>query len=222
MPASIRTRISQSRARRQLRAREKRVEAQASDSMAMQALASLPGPFLPWTRSSMRPSAILGVLTDLRVYDRQSIVECGSGNSTIFVARLIAQRGSGHITTLEHDPAWAAVTRRLLDEQGLTQWAHVALAPLVDGWYDVTRVPRVPPIDLLVVDGPPAWARDTQKARAPALDYFADRLTVDATVILDDAHRRGERRVVAQWSADHGRRFRLEPGGFAISAPHVR
>ena len=169
----------------------------------------------------MRPAAILGVLTDIELYDRRSAVECGSGNSTIFAARLFAQRGRGHITTLEHEATWAAVTRGLLEEEGLTQWARVVLAPLIDGWYDVTQIPVVDSIDLLVVDGPPACARETQEARAPALDWFAHRLTDDATVILDDAWRRGERRVITRWSGAYNRKFRLDAGGFAISAPHV-
>jgi predicted O-methyltransferase YrrM len=205
----------------QWRVRLRAVETNGHDSVAMLALASLPGPFLPWTNFSMRPAAILAVLSDIAIYDRQSVMECGSGNSTIFAARLLAQRGSGHITSLEHAGAWSALTQRLLEQQGLTDWARVISAPLVDGWYDRAQIPSITPIDLLVVDGPPAWARDRREARRPALDHFAERLTDNATVILDDAWRAGERRVINRWSESHGRRFRLDPGGFAISAPHV-
>jgi len=203
------------------RERVRLFEANAGDSMAIQALSALPGPFLPWTSFSMRPAAILAILSDIEVYDRQVIVECGSGNSTIYAARLCALRGRGHITTLEHDARWAGLTERYLEREGLTQWAQVVHAPLNQGWYDATTIPPMAAIDLLVVDGPPAWARHSREARAPALDYFAGTLADDATVILDDGWRRGERKVVERWTIRHRRAFRREPGGFAISAPRV-
>jgi rhodanese-related sulfurtransferase len=224
MAAGLAQRLAQLRVRKQVsqfRVRMRTLEANVADSVAMHGLAALPGPFLPWTSFSMRPAAILAILNDIEIYDRRVIVECGSGNSTIFAARLLALRGVGFVTTLEHDSLWAALTERLLERESLSQWARVVRAPLVDGWYDVTAIPALTAIDLLVVDGPPAWARHAREARAPALDYFADRLTDNSTVMLDDGWRRGERRVVDRWTETHSRRFRREPGGFAISAPHV-
>jgi predicted O-methyltransferase YrrM len=204
------------------RVRARLIEANLSDSVAMPALAALPGQFLPWTTFSMRPAGILAILNDIELYDRKRVVECGSGNSTIFVARLLELRGIGDVTALEHDGQWAALTDRLLERDGLTDRARVVRAPLKEGWYDLTAIPDMDLIDLLVVDGPPAWSRPTREARGPALDYFAERLTSDATVILDDAWRGGERRVLKRWSAEHGRRFRSQSGGFAISAPHIK
>jgi predicted O-methyltransferase YrrM len=194
----------------------------SEDAVAIQALASLPGPFLPWTEFSMRPWAIVAILSDIVAYERASVVECGSGNSTVYAARLFAQRGHGHVTSVDHDGHWAGLTRRLLEQEGLGEHATVVHAPLVDGWYDRAAIPAPERVDLLVVDGPPANAAAIGRSRERALDAFHDRLTADATVLLDDARRPGERAVIASWSERFGRRFKTERGSFAISAPHTR
>lgn len=194
----------------------------AQDATALQALAALSGPFLPWTSFSMRPAAILAVVTDVALNDRRSIVECGSGNSTVFLARLLAQRGgAGHVHSIDHDARWAEATREALRREGLEHLADVSHAPLVDGWYDRGALPAVEAVDLLVVDGPPGWdvaaGAPIPGAREPALDVFRERLAPGATVVLDDIDREGERRIVAAWEGRHGLRFRLERGGYAIA-----
>lgn len=193
----------------------------SEDAVAMQALQSLPGRFLPWTEFSMRPWAIVAVLSDIVAYEREAVLECGSGNSTIYAARLLKQRGCGHVTSIDHDEHWAGLTRRLLQQEGLGAYATVVHAPLKDDWYDRDAIPQPDRVDLLVVDGPPANAAAIRRSREHALDAFHDRLSPDATVLLDDARRVGEREVIASWSQRYGRRFATERGGFAISAPHT-
>lgn len=191
------------------------------DARALQALASLSGPFLPWTSSSMRPAAILAIASDIVINQRRVIVECGSGNSTIFAARVLSQHGiDGHVHSLDHDPAWADLTARAIARENLQPWATVTCAPLVDGWYDSTRLPVVDGIDLLVVDGPPAFDSEIEMAREPVLDVFWDRLAPGATIILDDSGRRGEKRVIAAWRERHGIELRHQRGGHAITQLH--
>ena len=54
-------------------------------------------------------------------------------------------------------------------------------------------------IDLLLVDGPPAYAVGHGLARYPALPVLRDRLAPGATVVLDDVERPGgiARRIAA-------------------------
>jgi predicted O-methyltransferase YrrM len=193
------------------------LEVDIVDAKALHALSPLSGHFLPWTDFTMRPSAILAVVNDVALRRRQSIVECGSGNSTLYVARLLAQhRIEGHIHSLEHDARWASVTREGLRREGLEAWATVTHAPLLDGWYDVAALPRgITAVDLLVVDGPPAHSAELQHSRERSLDVFRDRLTADATIFLDDAHRPGERQVLAGWRRRHGIALEHHPGGYA-------
>lgn len=193
-----------------------------ADAVALLTLAALPGPFLPWTAFSMRPAAIAAVLTEIVLGDREVIVELGSGNSTIYMARLIRQRASGaHILSVDHDREWAERTRLALKREGLSHVATVVDAPLRNGWYDPTAIPSTEGVDLLVIDGPPAYQPGTGRSREPALDHFAAALTADATIILDDARRPGEQAVIAAWEARHNRAFTLQPGGHALSAPHL-
>jgi len=188
------------------------------DARALQALAPLSGSFLPWTSSSMRPAAILAITGDIVTNRRRVIVECGSGNSTVFAARALAQHEiSGHIHSIDHDRTWAHLTARAIIRENLQQWASVTCAELVDGWYDRDRLPVVDGIDLLVVDGPPAFGSKIQMAREPALDVFWDRLAPGATVVLDDSGRQGEKRVIAAWQERHGIEFRHQRGGHAVA-----
>lgn len=203
---------------RNARERFGELAADASDAWALQALAPLAGSFLPWTSSTMRPAAILAMASDIVIHRRRVIVECGSGNSTIFAARALSQHGiGGHVHSVDHDPAWADLTNRAIARENLERWASVTCAPLVDDWYDRALLPAVDGIELLVVDGPPAYARAIETSRQPALDVFWDRLAPGATVMLDDSGRQGERRVIAAWEKRRGIEFRHERGGYALA-----
>jgi SAM-dependent methyltransferase len=199
------------------------------DARSLQSLAPLSGNFLPWTSSTMRPAAILAILNEIVINERRVVVECGSGNSTVFMARLFAQHQiDGHVQSIDHDRGWAALTAAALARDRLERFATVTYAPLVDGWYDRERLPTCEEIDLLVIDGPPAYARELARAREPALDAFWDRLAPDATIVLDDARRPAERNLIASWRRRWGVEFRHQPGGHAVarltgsSASHAR
>lgn len=200
-----------------------RAAADAEDAKALQALSSLPGAFLPWSRSSMRPSAIVAIVSDMVVNERRVILECGSGNSTVFAARALSQQGQdGHIHSLDHDAGWTRVTAAAIAREHLGRWASVTHAPLRGGWYDVDMLPDLDGIELLVVDGPPAYAPGTETARQPALEVLWERLAPGATVILDDSWRAGERRVLAAWQRRYGLRFEQQPGGYAVARSATR
>jgi predicted O-methyltransferase YrrM len=184
------------------------------DGIAMSALAALDVGFVPWSSMAMRPQGLLTVLNDITVHGRRVVVECGGGVSTIYIAKLLATRGEGHLHTIEHDPAWADCLRGLLHRQSLEAFCTVTLAPLEpvgspSAWYAAAEVQRLglADIDLLVVDGPPAYTRERRHARQPALPVFFDRLASDCTVVLDDIDRRGEQDVVDRWEREFPVRF---------------
>lgn len=138
---------------------------------------------------------------------RRSILECGSGASTVWTAAALRYRGAGHVVSLEADPAFGAETRARLVEHGLESWATVVDAPLVDTvtaglghqpWYDLSGLGDLDEVDLLFVDGPPAGT--SELARYPAVPQLMSRLRSGALVVLDDTHRPDERRIVELWS----------------------
>jgi hypothetical protein len=110
---------------------------------------------------------------------------------------------------LEHDPHYAAQTRRELESRGLTAWARVVDAPLTDvdldgevwRWYEPKAIPHAE-IEVLLVDGPPGATGP--QARYPALPILADRLAKQAVMVLDDADRPDERAIASRWAAEFG------------------
>jgi predicted O-methyltransferase YrrM len=189
------------------------------DADAWQILSPLlvQGGYLPWTTGSMRPAGLVEVCNEIIHGDRTQILECGSGVSTVLLARLLRERGRGVLTSLEHDAHWAALIQEHLQREHLTQISRVLHSPLRGNppWYRLGQMPDA--IDLLIVDGPPAFDPGHGARRTPALVRFDDKLVDGATVILDDIDRPGEQQVIATWETSTNWRFQLNlAAGVAI------
>jgi predicted O-methyltransferase YrrM len=184
------------------------------DILALQALAPLAPPaYLPWNQAAMRPSAIVTVLNEIVINRRRRIVECGSGISTFFIGRLLRRKG-GHLYTLEHDEDWARLLEQELKAEDLQDVVTVVFAPLAPTsfgwngthtpWYGEDKLQCLKSeggIDLLIVDGPPAYSAELRHARYPALPFFKDALASDYAVVLDDINRRGEQEILERWES---------------------
>jgi hypothetical protein len=193
------------------------------------------GPPLQATDWSLGDRALEVVLTELERGPR-TVVECGCGRSTVVIARALRNLGGGELHSLEHDPAWAQLCRAQLAAEALTDIATVVEAPLERhplarpgcGWYAGWALSQLPEsgVELLLVDGPPAGQPAIESSRYPALPALAARLAEGAVVILDDAGRAGERRVLERWEAELAMRFdRREDEGVAVGvyvAPGLR
>lgn len=163
---------------------------------------------LPPTR---RWAASPDLLKQLSTYALQArpktIVECGSGVSTIVLARCAQLNGAGFVYTLEHSPEAAEQTRRNLKQHGLEEYVAVLEAPLRTyalggqswSWYSLEGLPEAG-IDMLFVDGPPAATQNL--ARYPAGPLLLTRLTPGAAAFLDDANRGDEKRIVERWARE--------------------
>lgn len=192
----------------------------AHDQLALAVLQPLlaEGGYLPWSSGAMRPSGLATVCNEIVFAGRRRIVELGAGASTILLARLLREQGDARLTAIEHDAAWADWVNARLEREGLAGVARVVLAPLeehpqaLDGlrWYAANAVAAAvdgAPIDLLIVDGPPAFDPGMGLARYPALPALASRLAPDAVVVLDDVVRPGEAEVLTRWAAQTGFAF---------------
>jgi hypothetical protein len=158
-------------------------------------------PMRGWAGS---PDFLMELLQTLLRTKPVSIVECSSGVSTLICAYCCRFNGAGHVQSLEHDPLFAAATRRNLAEHGLTEWATVIDAPLTDvaiggesyRWYRHDTVAQGA-IDLLVVDGPPAGTGPM--ARFPAGPLLFPYMRKGGAILLDDAGRPDEKVTVERW-----------------------
>lgn len=132
------------------------------------------------------------------------VVECGSGVSTIVLARCLALNGNGHLYSLEHSQTFAEQTRKELDKYGLSNWATVLDSPIKEmeinnvawKWYSLQHLPEAQ-IDMLIVDGPPGDLG--RLARYPAGPMLFPRLAPVATVFADDLIRNDESEVFDRW-----------------------
>ncbi len=147
-----------------------------------------------------------------RVFDRRpsTIVELGSGSSTVILAMACQRVGHGHVLAIEHDPKYATRTADMVAAAGMADWATIALAPLEElpigdrlyRWYRLEDIDVPEHIDILLVDGPPGATGP--EARFPAVPMLRDRLDATSVVFLDDVRRDDEAAIVAQWCEEYG------------------
>ncbi len=165
---------------------------------------------LPPTRGwAASPDLLLKMAQHIIDRGSRTVVELGSGTSSVVIAASLRRAGGGRLCSLEHEPEHAQRTRAELDAHGLAGIATVVDAPLTDltvegrpwRWYGVPMELMPTDIDVLFVDGPPAATWDL--ARYPALPLFVDRLSPSAAVFVDDGVRRDEQRMVELWAREY-------------------
>lgn len=188
---------------------------QAGNLSQIEALLSLyaelrPTGGLPATRGWAASPDFLRLLCEqLAELHPATVLECSCGVSTVVLAGWLKRHGAGHVYSLENDARFAEQTRARLRQLGLDAHATVIDAPLVDlelpgwqgRWYDISQLPALPPIELLVIDGPPA--NSSALARYPAMPVLRSRLAARARLVLDDAARADEQAITARWLVEH-------------------
>jgi predicted O-methyltransferase YrrM len=191
---------------------------------------------LPIGTWAVEAEAIDRLVELVRARQPASIVEFGSGTSTIVLASLLAElhRDGPRLLSFEEDPAWAEESRTALAERGLDRIATVVHLQLAERegrpcGYVLTNeaaemLRRLAP-QLILVDGP---TLDSGASRLGTLDLVAPYLREDAVVLLDDALRDAELCIAAAWErrddvALHG--IRATPKGLleaTLRAPERR
>ena len=201
---------------RHLRSRLDRVEAQLEEIAAIAAFSGMDMPYpLPlgggWALSW--DAAVL-LAREVATGRPRTVVELGSGGSSLVIGLQLRRSGQGHLYTLDHDPAFAATTRRHVSALGLDPWVTVLDAPLepqpvADETYRWYRLPAavrdLEHIDLVVVDGPPQATDREGMPRYPAVPLLADRLGPGSVLFVDDAFREAEERMLERWRRDEPR-----------------
>lgn len=172
--------------------------------LALNRLLDLEKPLPPTRGFAASPDFLLVVAKHSLRVRPVTVVECGSGVSTIVLARCMQLNGVGHVFSLEHDRQFGDKTREELSRQSLSEWGTVLDAPLQPThlrgedwpWYARNGLPNAP-IDLLIVDGPPMATRPL--ARYPAGPILFPKLAGGSVVFLDDADRADEKQVLRLW-----------------------
>ncbi len=160
----------------------------------------------------MHPTAVTFLSSQIRRIVPSYVLEFGSGSSTVWIAALMKELHGTDTTRLfsiEQDGSTASSVRRDLDRHGLDEIARIVVAPLAprEIWGKEVTTYRISQdeIDeltggtrpeLVVIDGP---AGDPG-ARFGTLPLVLDHLAPGALFFLDDALRRGELEVGADWA----------------------
>ncbi|WP_460943218.1 class I SAM-dependent methyltransferase [Okibacterium endophyticum] len=152
------------------------------------------------------PETLLALVSEvLHAPKIGTVVECGSGTSTVWIASALKQRGSGRLISLEHDADYAAKTQANLVALGLAEYVEVRTHSLVwrevhgenVQWFPDSALDGITDVSVLFVDGPPGYLGPL--VRYPALPLLADRLAEGACVVLDDTDRAEEQHVLHLW-----------------------
>lgn len=154
------------------------------------------------------PDLLLTYVEEILERKPATIVECGSGLSTVWAAYALERCGAGHVVALDHEAEFAEKTRANLAEHGLSQYAEVRHAQLVPielpsgswQWYDTSALKDVRKVDVLLVDGPPKTVGE--QARYPAIPVLRELLAPGAVVLVDDSARPDEQAILERWVAE--------------------
>ncbi len=203
-------------------------DAAAVDGLAMQYLRPLLDSFTeppPMSSTSLRPVALALLVNELRINRREAVLEFGCGVSTLVLAKAADLYSlEVQILAIEQSAEWVDRTWEQLSEEGLGHIAEIQHVPTIDGGafgpITVGDRHRDTSFDLVVIDGPNAYAPGTERARIANRDFLYGKLAPAAAILVDDVHRAGELALLDSFVDDDFRTQRLyDTIGLATRGP---
>lgn len=192
------------------------------DMIAMLSLNKIIKTYLPWSDSAIRPVVLQKIINDIILNNRKTIVECGSGISTLYIAKILKSNSAenGMIYSIDHDEEWIKILQKYiydLEIDSNVKLIHAPLKPFKNDfksvhWYDqviLTNEIKSTNIDQLIVDGPPAYNKVIEYSRYPVISFFKEKLSNNFSVFLDDTDRNAENKIIKEWAKDLGRNFKF-------------
>lgn len=187
-----------------LERRMERETAQTEALLALEKTLRFERPLPPSRGWAASPDLLRFLVDTVRSKQPASVVECGSGLSTLVIARALQLNGTGHVYSMDHSAEFASSVREQLEAYGVSDWATVIHAPLTStnsvghgsNWYDSSKLPDQE-FDMIVIDGPPHSVG--KMARYPAGALLFSRLKAGGLACLDDANRSDERKIAKLW-----------------------
>ncbi len=185
---------------RRLLDQQRQIQALIDTSHVLDLRAPLPS-FTGWAAT---PELITQILIQIKSRHPKLVMELGSGASTIAIPYMLEKWGKGSLISIDHDPEFGERTRMNLELHHHTS-VDLSICKLIpyelNGqnflWYDISKIRFSNKIDILIVDGPP-WQTNSL-ARYPALPLLWNHLAKDALILVDDADRDEETKMVSRW-----------------------
>lgn len=167
--------------------------------------------YLPYTSSSLSFESIRIIANDIVVHKRQTILEFGSGISTIILGSLLDSLNSGGtIISIDENAEWVELLNQIIEKEGIKS-AKIIHQDInlqeeeMKFWYKPNGLNKHinDVVNMVLVDGPSAWQAERSLARAPALDFILKNNLLnlnDFSIYLDDCNRKGEKEIIKNWS----------------------
>lgn len=134
------------------------------------------------------------ILRAVREFAPARILDLGAGQTSVLLDRLVkANQLDADIVTVEHDDHWAehiaTIVNHLVVRLDIFQEAENGH---IYGAYDISSLRIDGPIDLMIIDGPPADTVPLQYARHGVLPLLKHVNRDGFVIVVDDAERPGE------------------------------
>jgi predicted O-methyltransferase YrrM len=160
---------------------------------------------------ALSPDAMIYVLIELELRPNPTIVEFGSGESTLVIASALGRKNAGRLLTVEQDERFISGLRKRVAAAGLERWVEFHHAPrsshhaaIHPGDYEInlSALPKVR-IDVGLIDGPSGVKDEGALARRIPLEWSLKNLMPDGAIFLDDARRPAEQAIIARVMEEH-------------------
>jgi len=153
---------------------------------------------------SLGELAYQAILKDLRSEGATSIVEFGSGTSTVRFSRDLA---NAHVLSIESDHSFLEQTQLSLEAHGEPTKVELSLRPLCWqrhglSWFRSYESGSLPDrVDAVLIDGPPLT---TRRGREACLYQVFPKSRLGTRFYLDDFCRDAEQQIVDNWLRAYG------------------
>jgi hypothetical protein len=164
------------------------------------------------TTSSLRFHTLAVIINDIIINQRKSIIEFGSGISTLAIANLIKKNNlECSIISVEDNKHWFDYINSFLKQNGLESFVNIIYAPLEKNnlalennlWYSMEVINKVlsneSKFSLVIIDGPGAWQPKLRLSRYPAVPFLINSFAEEFSIFLDDTNRKGEKEIMDLW-----------------------
>lgn len=178
---------------------------------------------------SMKTYGLAFLRNEIVLNKRKSIIEFGSGLSTIFMALVIKKFSlPTKIISIESEKVWTDRMEKKISEMDLSSIITIVPAILMpipslgeeNNWYDLSQLPDAilnsSPFDMVVIDGPPAYNESISLSRFMAVPFVSNLLDDNYSIFLDDANRKGEKMVMSMWKQQFGFDFKIYNNEIAL------
>lgn len=170
--------------------------------------------YLPITRWSLPPRELLHICNDIVLKNRRSIIEFGSGYSTIFICKLIELNNLDcQFASIDSNKDWLKKIEEKLISLNLLKYVKLVHSPITilqdqnilfseqDKWYDTNvlknSLDNFKEFDLIIVDGP--YGGTSNFARFSAAPFLRSKIKENFGVFLDNSDRAQENVIIKEW-----------------------